>query len=269
MLNLAQAVREQIVKETPPRKGEKPKSFTMARLRRLAVWGIGAAGALALAVFASRTEVGTQRIGMILNGSRTQAVAHAFDAQVETQRLAEAIRGLAADDTQIKSRLTAVEHDMSDVTGSISKEIEAANAARQAAAMAGPTTSATAVATVSVAPVASPTSVAPPGSGLAREAADVTASLPTEYAVDIGSGLTIEALRARWLAIYSAHPQFFEGLKPIVSIREVAHGSRIELRLLAGPIAQPGAATELCASLTLVGLFCQPTIYDGQRLALR
>jgi len=41
------------------------------------------------------------------------------------------------------------------------------------------------------------------------------------------------------------------------------------LRLVVGPIAQPSAAKELCASLTPFGLFCQPTLYDGQRLALR
>ncbi len=79
----------------------------------------------------------------------------------------------------------------------------------------------------------------------------------------------MEALRARWLAIYTAHPQLFEGMKPIVSIKEVARGSRVELRLVAGPIAQAAAATRLCASLTAFGLFCQPTLYEGQRLAQR
>jgi hypothetical protein len=48
MLDLAQAVKDQIVKETPPRKGEKPA--ILKGLRRLALWGCTAAGALFLAV---------------------------------------------------------------------------------------------------------------------------------------------------------------------------------------------------------------------------
>ena len=91
----------------------------------------------------------------------------------------------------------------------------------------------------------------------------------TAFGIDIGSGLTLQALRMRWAAIRTAHPQFFEGLDPIISVREVPHSNRIELRLMAGPIAQPGTAAALCAQLAALGLYCQPTIYDGQHLALR
>jgi hypothetical protein len=41
------------------------------------------------------------------------------------------------------------------------------------------------------------------------------------------------------------------------------------LRLVVGPFIEAAAAERLCASLTPIGLFCQPTIYDGQHLALR
>jgi hypothetical protein len=282
MLNLAEAVREQIVKETPPRKGDAPKAFTLAKLRRLTVWGMTSAAALLVVVMASRSETGVQRIGLLVHGEQKQA--RLFDAQAETQRLGEALRSLTADQTQLKSRLNAVEHDMTDVTGSISKEIEATDAVRRAAATAGPTTMTTAAASVALEPAPAPAATFPPAPaplpvGPAPPSLPATASasdlhmavLPpgTEYAVDIGSGLTIEALRARWLSIYSAHPMLFGGLKPIVGIKEVAHGSRVELRLLVGPLAQPAAANELCASLSQFGMFCQPTIYDGQRLALR
>jgi hypothetical protein len=249
MLDLAQAVREQIVKETPPRKGERARAFTVSSLWRLAIWGVTAAGALSLVVLTSRSEVGAERIASLLHGGRQQQ-ARAFDAQVETQRLAEAVRGLAADGNQMKSRLAAVERDVSDVTGSISKEIDAAQSARQAAP--GPTIAATAAATLAM-------PVIPAHTG----------ATPTEYAVDIGSGLTVEALRTRWLSIYSAHPRLFEGMKPIISVREIPRGSRVELRLVVGPIAQSDGAAQLCASLTQFGLSCQPTLYDGQRSALR
>jgi len=41
------------------------------------------------------------------------------------------------------------------------------------------------------------------------------------------------------------------------------------LRLVAGPLPDAGAAAQLCASLTPMGLFCQPAMYDGQHLAVR
>jgi hypothetical protein len=287
MLHLAQAVREQIIKETPPRKGERAKSSVLRGLRRIGSWGVIAAGALLLVVLTSRSGVGSQRIAMMLNGGQTQVAAQTatppklaalpqagsqpFDAQAETRKLAEALHGLAADRDQIKSRLAAVEqdvHEMTDVTGSISKRIEAATAARRAAEN-GPTTAATAVASISLSPIAT----APAALSAARQSSvdfgTPAAAPPTPYGVDIGSGLTMEALRARCLAIYSAHPELFDGMKPIVNVKEVAHGNRVELRLVAGPIAEAAAATRLCASLSAFGLFCQPTLYEGQRLAQR
>ncbi len=298
MLHLAQAVREQIIKETPPRKGERAKSSILRGLRRIGSWGVLAAGALLLVVLTSRSDVGSQRIAMTLNGGHTQVatqtatqpklaalpqvaaqvgsqggtkgVQQPFDAQAETRKLAEALHGLAADRDQIKSRLAAVEqdvHEMTDVTGSISKQIEAATAARRAAEN-GPTTAATAVASIALSPIArTPAPLSSQHSSV--DFGTPAASPPTQYGVDIGSGLTMEALRARWLAIYSAHAALFDGMKPIVSVKEVAHGNRVELRLVAGPIAEAAAATRLCASLSAFGLFCQPTLYEGQRLAQR
>jgi hypothetical protein len=261
MLGLAQAV-----SATQRSGGANKPVITLQGLRRLATWGAIAAGALLLAVLTSRSEIGSERIAGMLHGSNSQIAARKFDAEAETRKLAEAVRGLATEGDQIKTRLSAVEHDMDDVTGSISKQIEAVDAARRVSD-AGPTAAATAAATLSWAPLRAAGVAAPPKP--AAEMLTSAASPPTEYAVDIGSGLTIEALRARWLSIYAAHPQLFDGMRPIVSIKEVPHGGRVELRLVAGPIAQPGAATQLCTALTQFGLFCQPTLYDGQRLALR
>jgi hypothetical protein len=101
------------------------------------------------------------------------------------------------------------------------------------------------------------------------EAPTPAAPLPTQYGVDIGSGLTLQALRARWQTLRAAHPALLEGMQPIVRVGETPHGSKIELRLVVGPLAQPGAATQLCSALTMFGMFCQPAVYDGQHLALR
>ncbi len=284
MLDLAEAVKAEpprvlpksaaaksaAAKRAEANSAEAKKTFTMAGLRRLTVWGATAAGALLIAALTSRSPVGVQRMAAVLHhgGGLAQVATRSSDATAETQRLAEAVRGLSASDEQIKTRLAAVEHDMDDVTGSITKQIEAANAAQHSEA--GPSVAATAATAAIVPPVAMPQAVtaAPPDTTPPAEAAGP--ALPrTEYGVDIGSGLTIEALRARWTTIRTAHPQLFAGLEPIVSVKEVPHANRVELRLVAGPFAEAAAATKLCASLALVGLFCQPTIFDGQHLAAR
>jgi len=275
MLDLADALKAEPARSAAKGAGAKsiaaPKTFTMGKLRRLIVWAAAAAGAVAIAALASRSDIGLDRIALIRHGpaTQTQVATRTFDAQAETQRLAEAVRGLSTSDEQIKSRLAAVERNMDDVTGSITKQIEAAKAPRRADD--GPSVAATAALTASLAASAA----APPVAIAAAPAATapaVAASAPTphtQYAVDIGSGATIDALRARWLTVRAAHPQFFEGLEPLVGVKEVPHANRVELRLLAGPIAEPAAAAKLCAALALFGLFCQPTLFDGQHLAVR
>ena len=267
MLDLAQAVREQIVKETPPRKGEKPAAFK--GLRRLALWGGTAAVALFIASISSRNEVGAQRLALALQGGPPPP-AHSFDAEAETRRLADAVHALIADDEQTRTRLASIEQDVNDVTGSVGRQIEAADAARRTDD--GPTVAATAALT---AVMVKPAAVAPVvfAGTQAASPASADAALPPsphgQYGVDIGSGLTIAALRTRWETLRSAHPQLFEGLQPIVSVKEIPRANRVELRLVVGPLTEPAAAAQLCAALTSFGLFCQPTIFDGQRLALR
>jgi len=275
MLDLADALKAEPARSAAKGAGAKSiaaqKTFTMGKLRRLTVWAAAAAGAVAIAALASRSDIGLERIALIRHGpaTQTQVATRTFDAQAETQRLAEAVRGLSTSDEQIKSRLAAVERNMDDVTGSITKQSEAAKAPRRADD--GPSVAATAALTASLAASAA----APPVAIAAAPAATapaVAASAPTphtQYAIDIGSGVTIDALRARWLTVRAAHPQFFEGLEPLVGVKEVPHANRVELRLLAGPIAEPAAAAKLCAALALFGLFCQPTLFDGQHLAVQ
>jgi hypothetical protein len=268
MLDLAQAVREQIVKETPPRKGEKPTVFK--GLRRLALWGGTAAAALFIAAISGRSEGGAQRLALALQSGPPPPPAHSFDAEAETRWLSEAVHTLIADDEQTKTRLASVEQNVNDVTGSVGKQIEAADAARRADD--GPTVAATAALT---AVMVKPATIAPvvlAGTSATSSASADVAPPPSsrnQYGVDIGSGLTILALRTRWETLRSAHPQLFEGLQPIVSVKEIPRANRVELRLVVGPLVQPAAAAQLCAALTSFGLFCQPTIFDGQRLALR
>lgn len=251
------------------RSAPKP-TFTMERLRRLAVWGAAAAAAVLAVAMTSRSNVAVDRFAVLLHRPKP-VTAPVFDAQAATAQLAEAVQGLKTSDEQLQNRLAAVEHDM-DVTGSITKQIQAADASRRADE--GPSVAATALASASMAPSDLPPVAAPaPAPATVPAKIDPNIVLPplpkTAFGVDIGSGLTLQALRMRWAAIRTAHPQLFEGLEPIISVREVPHSNRIELRLIAGPLPQPGTAAQLCAQLAALGLYCQPTIYDGQHLALR
>jgi hypothetical protein len=277
MIDLAEALKAEPLVRKPlvgiPLVAKRPvakKTFTMQGLRRVMVWGAVAAGALLIAVITGRSEGAAERIAFVLHPPK-QVATQQFDAQAETQRLAETLRGLAASDEQIKSRLAAAEHDINDVTGSITQQLKAADTTRRSDD--GPSVAATAAMTAAmVAPVAVPAAAvasSPPGAIKTSVESALPALAQTEFGVDIGSGLTIQALRTRWAAIRTAHPQLFDGLEPIVSVKEVPRTNRIELRLVAGPIAQAGTAAQLCAQLSLLGLFCQPTMFDGQRLALR
>jgi hypothetical protein len=262
--DLAKAVREHLMRPAPQRRPQK-NGFTMKSLRQIAIWGATAAGALLLAVLTSRSQVGEQRIALVLHDA--PAATQPFDAQAETQRLATAVHGLAVDGNQIKARLASVEQDMNDVTGSISKQIESVDRRRQED---GPTVADTAVLTTVLIPAAAPSHgfAATPATATLNESPSALAPR-VRYGVDIGSGLTIQALRARWAVIQSAHPDLFAGLQPIVTVKEIPRLNRVELRLVAGPLAETQAATQLCATLTAFGLFCQPTLFDGQHLALR
>jgi hypothetical protein len=278
MQDLAQGVRQQIIKETAP-KVVPAGAFTMRSLRHAALWGTTAAVALLIAVLSSHGNFDAERLADVFRGVDTSPAPRPLDAQAETQRLAQAVHGLTIDNDQLKARLASVEQDLNDVTGSIGKQIEAvqtADASRHVED--GPSVTATAnVSTMLPAVLLLPAAIAfPPGPGTAPLAAisppgDAAAVQPprTAYGVDIGSGLTIQALRTRWAAIRSAHPEVLDGLDPILSVREIPRANHVELRLVAGPLPDAGAAAQLCASLTPLGLFCQPAMYDGQRLAVR
>jgi hypothetical protein len=242
MLDLAQAV-----KDLPPPR----KSFTARNLLRITLWGASAAGALFIAVMASRSDGGTARIALAMHGgTAAQPMAsHGAETDTETQRLGAAVRDLSVDDAQIKSRLAAIEHDVDDITGSISRQVDAA---KDASIDGGPTVVATAAATSAM--IAATTPLAAPSS-----------AQPAAYGIDIGGGPSLQSLRVRWNTLSAAHPELFAGLEPVASIKDIPN--RIELRLVAGPLPQPEMAVQLCASLAVSRIACQPTFFQGQRLA--
>src|SRR5579884_2314849 len=104
-----------VAKPVPPPRKPAKAAFTMRHLWRLTLWGGAAASALLVAVLASRSDAGAQRIAGLfsIRGDRTQTgpqlPGEPFDAAAEARRLADAVRSLHAENQELKTRLAAVE----------------------------------------------------------------------------------------------------------------------------------------------------------------
>ena len=277
-------VKRQAIKpsgKAPPRQEAAKRPFTMRHLRRMTLWGVAAVGTLFVAVLATRSEGGAQRLAAAFSsprGTRAQlAAAHPFDARAETQHLAAAVRDLTAENSQLKSRLASVEQNLDDVTGSVTRQIEAVKAQTTwppdatpvpltPALIASITNPATPAPAGLAAPLPSPPQTVP-----AQPAApgDASGASPTEYGVDIGSALSIQVLRARWLGVRSAHAQLFEGLAPTVVLKETPQARRVELHLVLGPLADQAKAAGLCAALAPYRLYCRATVFAPPHMALQ
>lgn len=257
-------------------------------LFRLGLWGAAAGASLLLVAIATRTEVGQSRMASANNPPQERQVS-GRDTEADTRRLTETIRNLAEDRDRLLARMTALERNYEDVTGSIGKLATAAKppAARPPAAEPQaqpqpapsppqPPAEIAPVATLPAAapppPAASPAAAAPAAAPAPAAAApDVPAeAVParTEFGVDIGGAPSMAALRVAWDRNRRNHASLLDGLRPVVAIRETRTG-QVDLRLVVGPIGNAAAAAKLCASLAAAGLSCQPTLFDGQRLALR
>ena len=274
---------KQVVKAAPKPKAAK-KPLTMRHLWRMTLWAATAAGALLLAVLATRSDEGLQRVAAVFSSRRaaTQVAAaiRPIDGQAQTRQLAQAVRSLAAENDRLKARLAAVEENVSDLTGSVTRQIQAVKAETAspwpADAPPAPMTPAIIDSLANPPLPASAEFAAPPPlpstvPESARQPAGIAAAVaaPAQYGVDVGSALSIEVLRARWLGIRSRHPQLFVGLTPTAMLRQVPGSKHVELRLVVGPLANSQAAQRLCAALAPYRLFCRPTPFDGRRVALR
>ena len=239
---------------------------------RFGAWAAVATVALAGAGVAGFTSGGTH------GSTRVAAATAGPGGDGEARRLAEAVRLLAADRDRLAARVAALERNIGDMTGSI-----APGAARPIPG-APPMLAPSPTPPIATAPPASPPVAAPgkppplqalpnPGPADPPTPADPgpTGSVvtKTEFGIDLGGGPSIEALRALWSQVKAGNQQLFEGLRPVMSIREAARPGAFELRLVAGPFGNVTAAARACAVLAASGLACQPAVFDGQRLALK
>jgi hypothetical protein len=257
------------------------QTFGMPDLWRAAIWGVAAASALVIAAFASTTAVGIDRLmqaagqlqGIIRPAGHNQL--RPLDAR-EGRRLAEAVSQLTDDRERLLARLTAVEHSVENVTGSVARMSKAVEEASKGTAAAERPAASLPAISVEPSPADESTASVNPAAGHAAERLPVSPSPPApepeskpEFGLDIGGGSTIEGLRTLWAKARQQHAAALEGLRPVVHLRESRRAGGVELRLVAGPLPSAAAAAKLCATLNAAGAACRPAVFDGQRLAAR
>jgi len=92
----------------------------------------------------------------------------------------------------------------------------------------------------------------------------------TEFGVDLGSANSVNGLRALWQGLLKSRSNApLTALRPIIVIKESINGLGMQLRLVAGPLNDAGAAAKICAVLAENKRPCETTIFDGQRLSLK
>ena len=235
-------------------------------LWRQAGWGLAAATALGIAVLGSRDDDAPQKVrGPVFIATLAGTGRRAdFDAETAARQLAQAVRSLADDRDKLATRLNALDHEMRDMSGAIKQQIEAAKSeaiktAKQAppwpeSAPPVPMTLADVavmVKTVSPAPAGA---AEPPSPSVATSATntdehaspDTTASLGQAYGADLGTASTMKTLHHRWASLRAAHPQLFEGIQPVVSVKQNPRTGRTELHLVVGPYANAETAAQFC-----------------------
>ena len=95
-------------------------------LWRIGSWGVGAAGAVILAVMANQSSLGWKRdqvaaADLTRQAQQIQSVAR--ETQSEARRLASAIDTLNSDRDRLYSRVTSLEQGLESVTGAIARQV--------------------------------------------------------------------------------------------------------------------------------------------------
>lgn len=91
----------------------------------------------------------------------------------------------------------------------------------------------------------------------------------TEFGVDLGGARSVEGLRAMWRGAVKSNAQHLASLQPIIVVKERNDGLGMQLRLVAGPLADAAEAAKVCAGLlTESNRPCETSVYEGQRLSL-
>ena len=100
------------------------------------------------------------------------------------------------------------------------------------------------------------------------ETAVPAAPFKPEFGIDLGTGATLDALRAHWAAVKANFGPLLVGLHPLASPRKLRAGG-IDYRLVAGPVQDVAAAVRLCARFAGGRICCRPAKFDGEQLAVQ
>ncbi len=125
---------------------------------------------------------------------------------------------------------------------------------------------------VTAAPISEVVASAPPADDAEPdEATTPTVALQrTEFGVDLGSANSLPGLRALWRGLLKSSSNApLAALRPIIVVKEGTNGLGMQLRLVAGPLNDAGAAARICAVLTENKRSCETAVFDGQRLSLK
>ena len=168
----------------------------------------------------------------------------------EQRRVADAVRSLTADRDRLAARVAALERNLDEVTGSIPPSTQAARSVPGGAG--NPTASISAPATIPAAPSPSASQADGASGNQSRVAAGHLAAgnpsatesvaTKTEFGVDIGSNASVDGLRTLWSALKAAQPALFEGLRPVIAVREGQKTGALELQ----PCGRSASQRQLC-----------------------
>ena len=203
-----------------------------------------------------------------------QSRSRQSDQEAEQRRLSEAIRLLAADRDRLLARLNTLERSLDDVTGSIAAptaqgvaadiRCRASRARRRPSRLPRRQRPRRERGSDADRRPASQNRVAAGHLATGIPSAAESVATKTEFGVDLGGNASIEGLRTLWSNLKASQPAMLEGLRPVIAIREGQRPGSIELRLVAGPLANASIAARLCAALAAAGQPCQPPCSTGR-----
>ena len=165
-------------------------AFDRRALWRIGSWGVGAVGAVILALLASQSSMSLRREEVAADELARQAQQirlAARESQSETRRLASAVDTLNGDRDRLYSRVTVLEQGLDSVTGAIARQSAAAASSPQAAA-------APPAATAEPSPAAQNAPPAPVVAPVATAAAKTTDKPPVDATAAEPGPLTVSSV---------------------------------------------------------------------------
>jgi hypothetical protein len=231
--------------ETPP---EKDKEGSQPARRRsgalhivwllFTVFTLVAAGLISMTPGAERRLMASLVLPDEVAPIHQEIAGYGEPPEVGVARLELQAKSNAAERQRLEARLASLEQQMDLVTGSL-KPVPP-EAETDAAPMPAPNPSDTQARAPQSEPVG-------------------------QAGIDLGTDKSIATMRERWLAL-SSRNESLHRLKALIQVRDAKDGA--EIHLVAGPLADAGAAAQLCKTLSAYPS-CAPANFDGQALAVR